>query len=85
MFDWFKDHPAVRTYARAIEVGAIVYFLKIYNSGLDAFEWKSFLWGLAGAIAYSVIGLLTPLEPFVGLFKTRVVVPADKAELSNTV
>lgn len=82
--NWYTEHPAARLYLRALAVAVIAYALKVYESGIDAFELRAFVWGLVGAALYALVGLLTPLEPFVGLFKTKVTVPADKVVVSNT-
>lgn len=72
--------PRSRFAARTLVVAAASYVVSSGAAGGDFADWGSFGWGLAGAVAYAVVGLLTPTEPFVGIRPAEPVeVPADSS------
>lgn len=76
----FKTSPKVRVAVRALVVAVLAYFVQALAEGggrLD--DWQAFAWGAAAAAAYAVIGILTPVEPLVGV-QTPVEVPVPPAE-----
>ena len=75
----FKTSPALRAGVRAIVVAVITYFVSALTQGGGKIDdWHSFAWGVAGGVAYAILGLLTPVEPFVGV-KAKVEVPTPPA------
>lgn len=76
---WYRNNPAARLVVRAIVVGVIAYFVQVLRAGQDAFDWRTFLWGLGSAAAYAAIGVFTPVEPQVGV-KAKVRVPAKSTQ-----
>lgn len=78
--DAFRKNPAVRFWARTLVVAIVGYAVAALREGEIA-DWHAFGWGLATAAGTALVGLLTPVEPFVGAFKVPVEVPADKATI----
>jgi hypothetical protein len=62
----FRNSPGFRMGVRTVVVAILGYLLVVFGTGLEAFELDSFLWGFGQALVYAVVGLLTPMEPFVG-------------------
>lgn len=75
----FKTSPGLRVAVRALVVAVLTYFVQGLAAGhgrLD--DWQTFAWGLAAAVAYAALGILTPVEPLVGV-KATVEVPTPPA------
>jgi len=69
----FKSSPAVRMWVRVIVLAILSWFVQL---PLDN-DWSSrTLISGALAVAYAIIGLLTPMEPMVGI-KSKVEVPRE--------
>lgn len=75
--DWFKNSPAFRYGARVVAVAVVTYAVSAYHDGIT--DWTAFAKGVAGAAIYALVGLLTPLEPFVGVKPSDVNVPVPPA------
>lgn len=63
----FKTNPAVRMALRAVAVGVLAYLATTFRNGQGAFNLSTFAWGLGAAAVYAVVGLVTPIEPKVGV------------------
>ncbi len=80
MLKFFKESSKVRFAARQIVVAFVSFFVSALAQG-EISDWNNFLWGAAGAVATTVLGLLGPHEPFVGIqYKAEVPVPPAVAE-----
>lgn len=69
--DWWKANPAVRFAVRTIVVAVVAYLVNAYRAG-DVIDGKALLWGALVAAGTALVGLLSPVEPKVGLAKTDV-------------
>lgn len=76
----FRTSPAFRFGVRTVVVAIITYCASAIATGFT--DWKAFALGAAGAAANALIGLLTPVEPFVGVKPAGVQVPSPPAEPS---
>lgn len=76
----FRKNPAVRFWARTLAVAVLA---AVAQGIIDGVAWDVLLRGAEVGAAYAVLGLLTPLEPFVGPAKVAVEVPADKATITR--
>ena len=74
---WFKQSPAFRYGARVVVVAIVSYAVSAWHDGVT--DWRSFAKGAVSAAIYAAIGLLTPVEPFVGVQPTNVEVPVPPA------
>lgn len=79
MVKWYRESAGFRFGLRTFVVGVITYFISALAQGGAITDWSSFGWGLAGAVANLVLGLLTPIEPFVGIKSKKVEVPVPPA------
>lgn len=68
MREWWKTSPALRFFVRTVVVAVAGYAVTAFQQGIT--DWRSFLGGLAAAGITAVVGLVTPVEPFVGVNKT---------------
>lgn len=75
--EWFKNSPAFRYWTRVVVVAVVSYGVSAYHDGIT--DWTSFAKGAVAAAAYAVVGLLTPVEPFVGVQPSDVKVPVPPA------
>jgi hypothetical protein len=73
----WKTSPKLRFAARTVGVAAAGYIVQSYRGGFT--DWKSFASGLATAAITALLGLITPLEPFVGVNKAKIEVPSPPA------
>lgn len=74
----FKHNPAVRFWTRTILVAVVSYAVSAWHDGIG--DWAAFAKGAAGAAIYALVGLLTPVEPFVGVNKpSNIEVPSPPA------
>jgi len=65
----FKTNPAVRAAVRSVVVAVLTYLVGGFTTGFG--DWKSVAYGVGAAAAYALLGVLTPIEPKVGI-KTEV-------------
>lgn len=63
----FKLSPSFRFAARTVLVAVVSYVVSVLAQGGKITDWHSFAWGLAGAALYALLGVLTPIEPKVGV------------------
>lgn len=82
--DLFRSSPQFRFALRTIVVAIIAYFVAVLAQGGAITDWQSFAWGAAGATANALVGLLTPVEPFVGVKAKAVEVPSPPAVPDDT-
>lgn len=68
--DLWRRSPAVRMTVRAMAVAVLTFFATSFAAG-DVVDWKGLLYGAAAAAIYALLGILTPMEPKVGI-KTQV-------------
>lgn len=75
--DTWRRSPAVRMVARA---GATAFGAYVVDSIQKGTPFSLSAAGLAAgaAVVYAIVGLLTPLEPHVGVAKARVEVPPTR-------
>lgn len=78
MISFYRSSPGFRAGLRSVVVGVIAYFVAAMAQGGAIDDWSSFGWGLAGAVANLLVGILTPTEPFIGV-KATVEVPSPPA------
>lgn len=78
MIKLYRSSAAARFWLRQIAFAIVSFFVSATAQG-SVSDWHNFLWGLAGAVATALLGLLTPLEPFVGVKAKRVEVPQPPA------
>lgn len=72
--------PRYRLAIKTVVIAIITYVAKDLSDG-DIDDWESIYIAAKVSIGYAVIGLLTPIEPFVGVNKPDVVkVPSPPAE-----
>lgn len=64
---WWQTNPKARFYVRTFVVGCLGYITSSFAQGGAFGDWHSFVWGAVAAGANAVIGLLTPVEPLVGV------------------
>lgn len=74
---WFKESPAFRYWTRVVVVAVVAYAVSAYHDGIT--DWSAFAKGVVGAAVYAVVGLVTPVEPFVGVKPNDVKVPVPPA------
>ena len=78
--NWYGTlSPKIRLAVRTVVIAMVTYFAQDISDG-DIDDWEG-VW-LAGKVAggYALLGLFTPLEPFVGFNKPdRVEVPSPPA------
>lgn len=74
----FHTSPAFRFGLRQVVVAIASYISAGLATGFN--DWKSFALGALGAGITATIGLLTPVEPFVGVKPDNVKVPTPPAE-----
>lgn len=74
--NWYRNNPSARMYVRALALAVAVYVCKVFQAGVEEFEFAPFVWGLGSAAVYAVVGFMTPLEPMVGV-KAKVEVPVE--------
>lgn len=79
----FRKSPEFRFALRTIVVAVISYFVAVLAQGGAVTDWTSFAWGIGGAIANALVGLLTPVEPFVGVKPKAVEVPRPPAVIEK--
>ncbi len=78
LLGWWQEQPAVRFVVRNVVVAIAVYVLDAIR--LDSGISVTALWHAAVvAGCTSLVGLLTPVEPFVGVGKVPVEVPSPPA------
>lgn len=77
MGNWWKKNPTVRLAARNLAVAAAAYVAGGLLSGFT--EWKAFAASAITSGITTILGLTTPLEPFVGVNKVKVEVPSPPA------
>ena len=65
----YKNNPALRTAVRAAVVAILTYLATALRDN-DFSDWKNVLYGIGSALAYAIIGVLTPVEPKVGVKTT---------------
>lgn len=66
---WYKGNAKVRFVVRTAVTAATAYGVSAVKNGhIDA---RSLIYGAAGAVFYALVGLVTPVEPKVGV-KTEV-------------
>jgi hypothetical protein len=71
--------PKYRMAMRSLVIGVLTYAAQDLSDG-DIDDWEAIYTTLKVTVAYTVLGLLTPLEPFVGIGKPdRVEVPTPPA------
>lgn len=76
--DWWKSNPAVRVAARQVAIAVASYVAAGIVSGFG--DWRAFVASLITTTITTLLGLTTPLEPFVGINKPRnVQVPVPPA------
>lgn len=76
---WGHLSPRLRMTIRTLVIGGVVYFAQDLSDG-DLDDWEGLWLSLKVSASYAILGLLTPLEPFVGVGKPdRVEVPAPPA------
>lgn len=66
IIDLWRRYPAVRMTLRAMAVAVITFFASSFAAG-DVVDWKGVLYGAGAAALYALLGILTPLEPKVGI------------------
>ncbi len=77
--EWGELSPKVRFAIRTFAIGVITYLVRELGDG-DIDSWQAVFDAVKTAAVYAFAGLLTPLEPFVGLNKPDVVaVPSPPA------
>lgn len=75
-----KKSSTVRFWARQLVVAVVSYFVAaLAQGGGKITDWHTFAWGIAGGLASTLLGLLGPQEPFVGV-KYPAEVPVPPAE-----
>jgi hypothetical protein len=74
----YHTSPAFRFGLRTVVVAIISYIATGIAAGFE--DWKPFALGVAGAGMNAIVGLLTPVEPFVGVKASGVQVPVPPAE-----
>jgi hypothetical protein len=74
----WKSSPKLRFAARTVAVAVAGYVVQTVRSG-QPLHWQTFAAGIGTAAITALVGLFTPLEPFVGVNKTKVDVPAPPA------
>jgi hypothetical protein len=74
---WWKREPRVRMAVRNLVVAGASYVAGGLLIGFD--DWRSFVASAITTSITTVLGLATPLEPFVGVNKTTVSVPSPPA------
>lgn len=79
--DLWRRSPAVRAIARAAASGAAGYVADSFRTG-HVFSLTALGVAAGTAAGYAVLGILTPLEPYVGpaAAKARVEVPVPPAD-----
>lgn len=78
LVDWWRGSPAARVAARQAAIAIASYIAGGILAGFG--DWRSFAASLITTTITTVLGLATPLEPFVGKkAKTRVEVPTPPA------
>lgn len=75
----WKESPKARFYARTIVVAVAGYAVQTIRSG-EPFTWAALATGGFTAAVTAIVGLTTPVEPFVGINKAKVDVPSPPAE-----
>lgn len=78
--DAYRNSPAARFLLRIAVVALIGYIIGIIDTG-EAFSLHALAFAVIGAVCKAAFGLLTPDEPFVGVNKIDVKVPAEHARL----
>ena len=83
--DWYGSLPAsVRFAGRTFAIAVITYAYKAQSDGSFSFDALLDTAKIAGS--YALLGLLTPMEPFVGVGKpAEVAVPSPPAVDENAV
>ena len=78
--NWYgRLNPRYRMATRTLVIGIIAYAMQDLSDG-DIDSWDALYDAAKISLAYTVLGLLTPLEPFVGVNKPdRVEVPKPPA------
>jgi hypothetical protein len=75
---WWREKPSVRMAARNLAVAVASYIAGGLVSGFS--DWRAFAASAITTTVTTVLGLTTPLEPFVGIGKVdRVEVPVPPA------
>lgn len=74
---WRKS-PKARFYGRTAAVAFAGYVVQTVRAG-EVFTWSGLVTGGGTAVITAILGLTTPIEPFVGFNKTRVDVPVPPA------
>lgn len=62
----YKNSPTLRAGIRAFTVAVVGYVVFAIKSG-EPFEWRNVLWSALTSGGYAIIGILTPVEPKVGV------------------
>lgn len=70
----WRASPKLRFAARTVAVAVAGYVVQTVRSG-QPLDWKSFASGAATAAITALVGLFTPLEPYVGVNKAAVTAP----------
>ncbi len=77
--EWGELSPKARFAIRTFVIGVVTYLVRELGDG-DVDSWQAFFDAMKTAAVYAAAGLLTPLEPFVGVGKPDVVaVPSPPA------
>lgn len=74
----WKRSPRIRFYVRTAVVAIAGYVVQTIRSGAP-FTWGALVIGGGTAAVTAIVGLTTPVEPFVGVGKTDVEVPSPPA------
>lgn len=69
---WGMLNPRWRMTIRTLVIGLLVYLFSDLSDG-DIDDWEKLGQSALISVSYAVLGLLTPLEPFVGIGKPAVV------------
>jgi hypothetical protein len=82
--DWYgRLNPRYRFAMRSLVIGLLAYFMQDLSDG-EIDSWDALYDAAKVSLAYTVLGLLTPLEPFVGVNKpVKVEVPVPPATPEN--
>lgn len=73
---WWKAKPSVRMAARNLAVAGASYVAGGLLSGFT--DWRAFAASALTATITTVLGLTTPLEPYVGVGKVNVAPPKTR-------